>query len=66
MALIIGSEGSGVSPLLRKNADLVLSIPMVGRIESLNAATAGSIAIYEVFRRQRIAEPTQSSRPDAE
>jgi 23S rRNA (guanosine2251-2'-O)-methyltransferase len=54
LVLIIGSEGDGISPLLRRNADLVLSIPMVGRIESLNAATAGAIAIYEVFRRQRI------------
>jgi 23S rRNA (guanosine2251-2'-O)-methyltransferase len=60
IALIIGSEGGGISSLLRKNADLVLSIPMVGRIESLNAATAGSIAIYEVFRRQRLSEGTQS------
>ena len=61
IALIVGSEGDGVSPLLRKNADLILSIPMVGRIESLNAATAGSIAIYEIFRRQRAASRTQSS-----
>lgn len=61
IALIIGSEGNGISPLLRKNADLVLSIPMVGRIESLNAATAGSIAIYEVFRRQSTIDAPQSS-----
>lgn len=61
VALIIGSEGDGISPLLRKNADLILSIPMVGRIESLNAATAGSIAIYEVFRRQRVLDRAQSS-----
>jgi 23S rRNA (guanosine2251-2'-O)-methyltransferase len=54
LALIIGSEGDGVSPLLRKNADLVLSIPMVGAVESLNAATAGSIAVYELLRRQRL------------
>lgn len=54
IALIIGSEGDGVSPLLRKNADLILSIPMVGAVESLNAATAGSIAVYELLRRQRL------------
>lgn len=53
LALIIGSEGEGVSTLLRKSADLVLSIPMVGKIESLNAATAGSIAVYELLRRER-------------
>jgi len=54
LALIIGSEGDGVSPLLRKNADLILSIPMAGPVESLNAATAGSIAVYELLRRQRL------------
>jgi 23S rRNA (guanosine2251-2'-O)-methyltransferase len=58
LALIIGSEGEGVSPLLRKSADLILSIPMVGRIESLNAATAGSIAVYELFRRARNQGPS--------
>jgi len=57
LALIIGSEGEGVSALLRKSSDLILSIPMVGRIESLNAATAGSIAVYELFRRQRNQRP---------
>ena len=56
LALIVGSEGDGVSPLLRKNADLILSIPMVGNVESLNAATAGSIAVYELLRRQRLRE----------
>ncbi len=53
VALIVGSEGTGVSPLLRKGADLVLSLPMAGRIDSLNAATAGAIAVYDIFRRQR-------------
>ncbi len=61
IALIIGSEGDGVSPLLRKNADLILSLPMVGAVESLNAATAGSIAVYELLRRQRLnASPAPS------
>jgi 23S rRNA (guanosine2251-2'-O)-methyltransferase len=55
IALIVGGEGTGVSPLLRKSADLVLSLPMAGRIESLNAATAGAIAVYDIFRRQRAA-----------
>lgn len=61
LALVVGSEGEGVSSLLRKTADLILSIPMVGRIESLNAATAGSIAIYEVFRRERKLAASQTS-----
>ena len=64
LALIVGGEGSGVSPLLRKNADLVLSLPMAGRIESLNAATAGAIAIYDIFRRQRAAYGSVVPNPD--
>lgn len=54
VALVVGAEGNGVAPLIRKSADLVLSLPMVGKIESLNAATAGSIAIYEILRRERV------------
>ena len=57
IALVVGAEGGGVAPLIRKSADLVLSLPMIGRIESLNAATAGSIAIYEILRRERIVGP---------
>lgn len=51
VALVVGSEGRGLGTLMTKHCDLLLSIPMVGRISSLNAATAGSIALYEIFRR---------------
>jgi 23S rRNA (guanosine2251-2'-O)-methyltransferase len=51
VALVVGSEGSGLGTVVTKNCDLLLSIPMVGRIASLNASTAGSIALYELFRR---------------
>jgi len=54
VAIVVGSEGGGVSPGLKKHCDLLLSIPMVGRIASLNAATAGSIALYELLRRSRL------------
>jgi 23S rRNA (guanosine2251-2'-O)-methyltransferase len=54
IALVVGAEGGGVGSLIRKSADLVLSLPMNGRIESLNAATAGSIAVYEILRRERL------------
>ena len=57
VALVVGAEGGGVAPLIRKSADFVLSLPMIGKIESLNAATAGSIAIYEILRRERMADP---------
>ena len=52
IALVIGSEGKGIRRLLRENSDMCLSIPMAGRINSLNAAQAGAIALFEV-KRQR-------------
>lgn len=53
LALVVGAEGEGVSANVRRHCDLVLSLPMVGRVASLNAATAGSIALFEVLRRSR-------------
>ncbi len=50
--LLIGSEGKGIGPTLIKHCDVLVTIPMVGRIESLNAAVAGSVALYELLRRQ--------------
>ncbi len=54
LALIVGSEGEGVHRLLRDRADFVLRIPMRGQIGSLNAATAGAIALYEAFRQRSL------------
>lgn len=54
-ALVVGSEGSGVTPIVRKACDLVAAIPMAGKVASLNAATAGSIALFELVRRSRLA-----------
>ncbi|MBQ8430682.1 MAG: 23S rRNA (guanosine(2251)-2'-O)-methyltransferase RlmB [Clostridia bacterium] len=52
-AIVVGSEGFGVSALTKKLSDEILSLPMKGQINSLNASVAGGIAIYEVLR-QRI------------
>ncbi|HHW25909.1 MAG TPA: 23S rRNA (guanosine(2251)-2'-O)-methyltransferase RlmB [Firmicutes bacterium] len=52
VALIVGSEGKGLSHLVRERCDFLIRIPMVGRIGSLNASVACAMAIYEV-RRQR-------------
>lgn len=46
LALVVGSEGSGMRPLVRQSCDLLLRLPMKGRVESMNAAVAGSIALY--------------------
>ncbi len=53
LALVVGSEGRGISQAVRSKCQLLLRLPMVGRIDSLNAATAGTVALYEVVRQQR-------------
>jgi 23S rRNA (guanosine2251-2'-O)-methyltransferase len=55
IAIVVGSEGSGVSGAMRRRCDLLVSFPMAGRVASLNAATAGSLLLFEVVR-QRLAE----------
>ena len=52
MALVIGGEGSGVSDIIRKKADFIISIPMKGRVNSLNASNAAAIVLYEVDRQR--------------
>lgn len=49
-ALIIGNEGDGMSKLVKDNCDFIASIPMIGRINSLNASVAAGIIIYESVR----------------
>lgn len=49
LALVVGSEGEGLHDLVRKKCDIVLKLPMRGQIESLNAAVAGSVALYLAY-----------------
>ena len=51
-AIVIGSEGDGMSQLVRKNCDVMVHIPMAGRITSLNASAAASILLYEAVRQR--------------
>ena len=51
-AIVIGNEGDGMSPLVRKNCDVMVHIPMQGRISSLNASAAASILLYEAVRQR--------------
>ncbi|MBN2043992.1 MAG: 23S rRNA (guanosine(2251)-2'-O)-methyltransferase RlmB [Anaerolineales bacterium] len=46
LALVVGSEGLGMRRLVREQCDILMRLPMVGKIESLNAAVAGSVALY--------------------
>jgi 23S rRNA (guanosine2251-2'-O)-methyltransferase len=49
LGLVVGSEGEGLHDLTRKKCDIVLQLPMRGQIESLNAAVAGSVALYLAY-----------------
>ena len=50
IALVIGNEGKGISRLVKEKCDVLVKIPMLGKISSLNASAAASILIYEIVR----------------
>ena len=50
LAIVIGNEGQGVSPLVKQKADGIITIPMVGHVQSLNASVAAGVLVYEVAR----------------
>ncbi|MDO5710328.1 MAG: 23S rRNA (guanosine(2251)-2'-O)-methyltransferase RlmB [Micrococcales bacterium] len=52
LVIVIGSEGKGLSRLVRETCDQIVSIPMSGDVESLNAGVAAGVALYEVARRR--------------
>jgi 23S rRNA (guanosine2251-2'-O)-methyltransferase len=52
LALVVGSEGRGMRRLVRETCDILIRLPMRGKISSLNAAVAGSIALYEAWRQR--------------
>jgi 23S rRNA (guanosine2251-2'-O)-methyltransferase len=56
VAIVLGSEGRGLRPLIRKRCDRVLSIPLSGRVTSLNVAAAGAVFFFEVLRQRKCGE----------
>jgi len=52
LVLVVGSEGTGISRLLRERCDYLIRLPMRGKVGSLNAAVAGSVALYEINRQR--------------
>jgi len=49
LVVVVGSEGEGLRPLVRQSCDFLLRLPMQGQVESLNAAVAGSVALYLAY-----------------
>lgn len=54
IAIVIGSEGFGISKLVREKCDYVVNIPMKGKINSLNASVAAGILIYKIFEKRNL------------
>jgi 23S rRNA (guanosine2251-2'-O)-methyltransferase len=52
LALVVGNEGKGIGRLLREHCDFLVRLPMRGKVNSLNAAVAGSIVLYEAWRQR--------------
>ena len=52
IGIVVGSEGEGISRLTRENCDYIVSVPMYGKVTSLNASVAASIMVYEVVRQR--------------
>ncbi len=53
LAIVIGGEGKGIRPLVKKNCDYLLSIPRSGPVDSLNASVAGAVVLYEAYRQRQ-------------
>ncbi len=62
IAVVIGSEGSGMRRLIREECDYQVSIPMKGRVNSLSAAQAGAVAVFEVARQREVARQKETKR----
>jgi len=53
LALVVGSEGKGMRPLVKQKCDFIFSIPMEGMVNSLNVSVSAAISIYETLRQRR-------------
>jgi 23S rRNA (guanosine2251-2'-O)-methyltransferase len=51
IGLVMGSEGRGIRPLIRKKCDFLISVPMKGQIASLNVSVAAGVILYEILRK---------------
>jgi 23S rRNA (guanosine2251-2'-O)-methyltransferase len=65
IALVVGSEGQGLGPAVRRRCDLTVRIPMRGVIGSLNASVAGSILLFEATTQRAAADPAPGRKPRA-
>ena len=53
LGIVLGSEGAGIRPLIRRECDCLVSIPMLGKMASLNVSVAGAVFVYELLRQKQ-------------
>ena len=56
-AVVLGGEGKGLHDLVKRKCDFLVSIPMLGKVPSLNVSVAAAVVLYEVVRQRRAAHP---------
>jgi 23S rRNA (guanosine2251-2'-O)-methyltransferase len=56
LVVVVGGEGRGIRPLVRKSCDILVAIPQAGPLDSLNASVAAAVALYEILRQRRAGE----------
>ena len=61
-ALVLGAEGKGLHDLVRRHCDFVVSIPMLGRVPSLNVSVAAGVVMYELARQRRVKAALQDTK----
>jgi len=61
-ALVLGAEGKGLHDLVKKKCDFLVSIPMLGKVPSLNVSVAAGVVLYEVVRQRRTGEGASNSK----
>ena len=61
-ALVVGAEGNGLHELVRKRCDFLVSIPMLGKVPSLNVSVAAAVVMYEMARQRREPKPNPPQR----
>jgi len=60
-AIVLGAEGKGVHDLVRRKCDFLVSIPMLGKVPSLNVSVAAGVVLYEIVRQRRAAGPSSAA-----